>query len=75
MEKWFIFRAFNTESVHGYGSLQDADRYVDHLNSDREINMYGAYEATADEIATLGLDDPSKDIGFNLDDLLRGGVW
>ena len=41
-ERTYIFRAYNTESVYGYGTSLEADRYCNFLNTDRDINLYYA---------------------------------
>lgn len=63
---WFAFRAYNTQTEYGFGSDNEAERYCDHLNAAREVNVYAAHELSADEAAELDLDNR----GFNLDDAL-----
>ena len=45
----FKFEAYNTESFYGFGSEEEANRYCDHLNKDRDINVFGAGEITDPE--------------------------
>ena len=40
-ENWYEFTAYNTGDVYGYGSEEEAEKYCDLLNKDREINVYG----------------------------------
>jgi hypothetical protein len=40
-EKWFAFKAYNTETMYGFGTEAEASEYQDHLNKDRAINHYG----------------------------------
>lgn len=68
MEKWFAFRAYNSQTIIAYGTESEADRYADHLNADREINVYGAYGLTAAEAAELNPADRCDT--FNLSDAL-----
>lgn len=68
MEKWFAFRSYNSQTIYGFGTDQDADRYIDTLNTGREINVYGAYALGEDEAGELGLDDNTD--ALNLDDAL-----
>lgn len=55
-EQWFAFRAYNSQTIYGWGTAEEADRYSDHLNTRREINVYGAYPLTETEAADLKLE-------------------
>ena len=63
MERWFVFKAYNSQRLYGFGTDDEAERYVDLLNTDRAINHYAAYpyEPTGHEI----------DDGFNIADELH----
>ncbi len=69
MEQWFAFRAFNSQTLYGFGTDEQADKYAEHLNQSREINVYGAHPMTTDEAIELRVD--KRDDAFNLDDELR----
>lgn len=70
MEAWYKFTAYNTQSQFGYGTADQAEKYADHLNKSREINVYNAAKVEdADEIAKL---DKGYGDGFNLDDVEYG---
>jgi hypothetical protein len=68
MENWFAFRAYNTQTLYGFGTEKEAGMYADHLNSSREINVYAPYSLASDEVAALGLEDNSE--AFNIGDSL-----
>lgn len=53
-ERWYFIRAYNTPTIHAYGTEADCDRYVDHLNERLTVNLFGAHEA--DEAEVLALD-------------------
>ena len=40
-EKYWAFKAYNTETMYGFGTKAEASKYQDHLNEDRTINHYG----------------------------------
>lgn len=42
MTSFFKITAYNTQVLYFWGAEGDADRYVDWLNRDREINVYSA---------------------------------
>jgi len=66
---WWRFRAYNTESRYGYGTPQEADRYCDYLNRDREINHYAA-ELLDDPEIEAALEAGDRSDGCNLDEEL-----
>ena len=48
----YKFTAYNSQTLYGWGSDAEADAYCDHLNRNREINVYSwAVITDADEIA------------------------
>lgn len=65
MEKWFAFTAYNAQPAYGFGTVHEADKYVNVLNRDREINQYHYREMSTDE--TVGLDSGDDTDGFRLD--------
>lgn len=66
-ERWYALRSPNNQTLYGYGTAGQADRYVDTLNRGRTLNLYGAHEMTAAEIAERPYLDAE---GVNLDDEL-----
>lgn len=40
VDQWWSFRAYNSETLYGWGDEEEANRYADHLNRTREINVY-----------------------------------
>lgn len=51
MEKLYKFTAYNTQAMFGWGDEAEAERFCEHLNKSREINVYSFAEVTdADEI-------------------------
>jgi len=48
-EQFFAFKAYNTETLYGYGTAADAEEYAAALNRDREINCFGVYPLTHEE--------------------------
>jgi hypothetical protein len=38
VERWWIFLAYNSPAVYGYGTKQEADDYCHILNRDRDVN-------------------------------------
>jgi hypothetical protein len=66
-ETWYAFRAFNSQNIYAYGTEQQAERYADKLNKNRDINVYGAYRLTDDEAAEMELEGNTE--AFNLDDV------
>lgn len=68
MLQLYKFSAYNTQAMYGWGDAAEADAYCDHLNRNREINVYSATEITdADEIAR----HDSNGEGVNLADALQ----
>ena len=63
----YVFKAYNSQALYGWGDDAEADAYCDHLNRDFEINVYAWYQITdPDEIAKR--DD--GETGVNLTDEL-----
>jgi len=54
---WFKFSAYNSESIYGYGTIDEAESYLSILNKNREINHYIFFIVTdKDEIFELNKD-------------------
>lgn len=63
----YEFRAYNSQTMYGWGSEHEAELYCESLNRNREINVYAWHQITdVDEIAKL--DD--GETGVNLSDEL-----
>lgn len=63
MEATYEFSAYNTESVYGYGTENEAAQYLDWLNKGREVNLF--------EMAVSGLtEDQADTLAINLRDNL-----
>jgi hypothetical protein len=69
MEQWFAFRALNSQTLYGFGTDQQVDKFIDHLNQHRKTDLYGAHPLTTDEAIELRVDE--RDNAFNLEDELR----
>lgn len=67
-EKWFAFRAYNSQSLYGFGTADEAERYCDILNSTREINIYGALEV--EDAARIAALESGDDAGFTIQEEL-----
>ena len=63
------FRALNSQTLYGFGTDQQADKFTDHLNQRRKTDVYSAYPLTTDEAIELRVDE--QDNAFNLEDELR----
>ncbi len=68
--QWFAFRAYNSQTIYGFGSDDEASQYADHLNANREVNLYAPYSLSEAEATELKLEDNTE--AFNLDDALQG---
>jgi hypothetical protein len=68
MLKCYQFTAYNSQAVHGWGDEAEAARYADHLNRNREINVYSWREVTDAE--TLAELEAGYHHQVNLDDEL-----
>lgn len=63
-EQWFAFRAYNSQTLYGWGTEAAADAYADILTGDREINVYGAYPMSAGDIEAAGVEDNSEAVNL-----------
>lgn len=68
-DRWFAFRAYNSQTLFGYGTEEEADLYADFLNTSRTYNVYGAYPVSADEDDAENLERNTD--AFNLADELQ----
>lgn len=58
MTSFFKIAAYNTQALYFWGTEANADRYVEWLNRDREINTYSMQEIPEAEWAEYeGRDD------------------
>ena len=64
MEHWYAFKAYNNQIAYGFGTAEEADRYTDHLNANREANHFAPRILPAAEVSQLRLED--SDIGISL---------
>jgi hypothetical protein len=63
---WYLFEAWNQQSLCGFGSAEDAEKYADCLNRGRDVGLYHATEITDDEML-LRLSNGEDSDGFALD--------
>ncbi|PWC98058.1 hypothetical protein [Azospirillum sp. TSO5] len=68
-EQWFEFRAYNSQTLYGFGTVAEADQYADAMNAGKEINLYDFKPLTAQQAAELNLESNSE--AFSLEDELR----
>ena len=47
--QWYEFTAYNSETIYSYGTESEADQYCDHLNTNRESNVYAASVADGED--------------------------
>lgn len=48
-QQWYEFAAYNSGAIYGYGTEAEAEKYCDHLNKGREINLYAAAPAEGED--------------------------
>ena len=68
-ELWWEMVAYNTESLYGYGTEDEAREWAKHLNRGKEINLFSP-EPLDDEKAIDDLNDGKRNDGVNLADEL-----
>lgn len=68
MGHWYVFRAYNTQALYGYGTSEEADKYADILNANREINHYAAYKIPPEQAAEMNLENNTE--AFSISDEL-----
>lgn len=66
--KCYKFSAYNSQAIYGWGSEVEADIYADHLNRNREINVFGFAEVT--DVALLAELESGYHDQVDLDDEL-----
>lgn len=64
----YKFTAYNTQAMYGWGDDQEADAYCEHLNRNREINVYSWTEITDED--EINRHDKGGE-GVNLADALQ----
>ena len=61
VETIYKFSAYNTESIYGFGTTNEAAQYLECLNQNREINKF--------EMEISGLsDEQAENLAINLSD-------
>lgn len=65
---WFAFRAYQSETVYGFGSVQEATEYARVLNA-KGGKKYGVAPLTPAEIAASGV-PALESVGITLRDVL-----
>ena len=68
-EQWFAFRAFNSQTIYGWGTAAEADLYADHLNARREINVYAPHPVPAGAVAEIEARDDGIPLAVALADI------
>ena len=68
-DQWFAFRAYNSQTIYGWGTAEEAGRYADHLNARREINVYAPHPVQADEAAAIEARDDGIPLSLALSDI------
>ena len=66
METWYEFWANNRESLYGYGTSNEAEKYCEFLNQDREIHLFYVDECPQEKCDRLA----ERTDTFNLADTL-----
>lgn len=66
MSAYYKFTATNAQTIYGYGSSKEASAYLATLNAEKEINLYGSEEMTADEVAAAQIE--KRDDVVNLEE-------
>lgn len=73
MTSFFKIAAYNTQALYFWGTEENAERYVDWLNRDREINTYSAQAIQEAEWAEYeGRDDVLNGEEAYWDDFMEG---
>lgn len=73
MTSFFKIAAYNTQALYFWGTEENAERYVDWLNRDREINTYSAQAIPeADWAEYEGRDDVLNGEEAYWDDFMEG---
>jgi hypothetical protein len=67
MHTLYVFTAYNTQAMYGWGKEADAEAYCAFLNLNREINVFSWQEVTDEE--EVALRDRNAE-GVNLSDEL-----
>ncbi len=70
-EQWFCFKAYNSQSLYGYGTAAEAEQYAYKLNAGREINVYQPVAVSDAEADEMDLDHRGD--AFLLDDGIDEG--
>jgi hypothetical protein len=84
--KWFIsrnlhhpefwsFGGHNIQATYGWGTEAEANRYLDHLNRDRENNQYEARLVSDEDAKAMHLEDEAFVIEQEIGKLKAQGQW
>ena len=65
---WYRFHAFNRNSLYGWGSAEEADKFCDKLNEGRALGIYAAEIVSNYDVMGLGLVEGPE--SFNIADEL-----
>jgi hypothetical protein len=65
-ERWFRLAVYNANAIYCWGTYDNAERFCDHLNQDREFNLYAPHIVSEEKLKEL--EENSEAI--NLDDEL-----
>lgn len=55
-DQWFAFKAYNSQTLYGFGSEHEASTFADWLNRGREINHYHHTPVSSTEGEGMRLD-------------------
>jgi hypothetical protein len=64
-ERWYVFCAYNSQKIYGYGTAAEADQYADIVNEGRTGNIYAVYPVDGDD-STLHVLADGIDLGDEL---------
>jgi hypothetical protein len=68
MADWFAFHAFNTETRYGFGTPENAAKYLEAVNAERRDYAPFEIEAlTPEQVAEINPEENAD--GINLDEL------
>lgn len=63
-DRWFAFRAWNCQTLYGFGNGREAELYCRKLNETRDINVYAAEEL--DDAAMIESLEDGDNLGFDI---------
>lgn len=68
-EKWFVFKAYNTEKRYGFGTDSEASQMCEILNRGMEINLFAAEEIDDADLINA-LENGRRNDGINLSEAI-----